>query len=140
MYICTYVLHMHQMFLALFLFSRSQCEALRRESEALCAELARGEEVVAMRQRLLAQLLPAVQSGGAQSGGAQSAGAQSAGAQSAGAQSTGAQSAGVQSGGGGMCENRAQDLDDLRELNAIRLKLRDFKGAGGGQRDGRSRG
>ena len=135
MYICTYVLHMHQMFLALFLFSRSQCEALRRESEALCAELARGEEVVAMRQRLLAQLLPAVQSGGAQSGGAQSAGAQSAGAQS-----TGAQSAGVQSGGGGMCENRAQDLDDLRELNAIRLKLRDFKGAGGGQRDGRSRG
>ena len=125
MYICTYVLHMHQMFLALFLFSRSQCEALRRESEALCAELARGEEVVAMRQRLLAQLLPAVQSGGAQSGGAQSAGAQSAG---------------VQSGGGGMCENRAQDLDDLRELNAIRLKLRDFKGAGGGQRDGRSRG
>ena len=130
-----YVLHMHQMFLALFLFSRSQCEALRRESEALCAELARGEEVVAMRQRLLAQLLPAVQSGGAQSGGAQSAGAQSAGAQS-----TGAQSAGVQSGGGGMCENRAQDLDDLRELNAIRLKLRDFKGAGGGQRDGRSRG
>ena len=98
-----------------------------------------------MRQRLLAQLLPAVQSGGvlsggAQSAGAQSAGAQSTGAQSAGAQSTGAQSAGVQSGGGGMCENRAQDLDDLRELNAIRLKLRDFKGAGGGQRDGRSRG
>ena len=75
---------MHQMFLALFLFSRSQCEALRRESEALCAELARGEEVVAMRQRLLAQLLPAVQSGGALSGGAQRAGAQRTGAQSAG--------------------------------------------------------